>query len=98
MARRSEVLSRNRAVHGLADQIEAIDHPIIIRPESWRSCCGYHAVTFTSWRNLSSRAFTWVRACALIHAPSLSSYGMRHKPGKATYERLGAGTVDVQWD
>jgi predicted DNA-binding transcriptional regulator AlpA len=28
MPRRSEVLSRNRAVHGLADQIENIDHAI----------------------------------------------------------------------
>jgi predicted DNA-binding transcriptional regulator AlpA len=28
MPRRSEVLSRNRAVHGLADQIETIDHAI----------------------------------------------------------------------
>jgi predicted DNA-binding transcriptional regulator AlpA len=28
MARRSEVYSRSRAVHGLADQIETIDHAI----------------------------------------------------------------------
>jgi hypothetical protein len=28
MARRSEVYSRNRAVHGLADQIEKFDHAI----------------------------------------------------------------------
>jgi excisionase family DNA binding protein len=28
MPRRSEVIARNRAVHGLADQIAAIDHAI----------------------------------------------------------------------